>query len=200
MTSKIGMSWVALMLSGIAAVSAQVSPDSIAVAIETETGAIEIFVDSVHAPATAANCLRYVDAGLFEGGTFYRVVRADNQPDDSIRIAVIQGGMDRNRRDEAYEPIRLEGTNETGVKHLDGTISMARGGPHSARAEFFICVGDQPELDAGGRRNLDGFGFAAFGRVTNGMAVVRRINAMETEGQQLTVPVRIMRVSRINRP
>lgn len=200
MTSRTGLLSIASILGATLTASAQVSPNSVTVVIETGAGAIEIFVDSLNAPVTVGNFLRYVDAGLFEGGTFYRVVRADNQPDDSIRIAVIQGGMDSARQAEAFEPIRLEGTNETGIEHLDGTISMARAGPHTARAEFFICVGDQPELDAGGRRNPDGLGFAAFGRVTDGMEVVRRIHAVATEGQRLIVPVQIERVTRLHRP
>ena len=199
MTSRTGLFWFAFMLGATVPVSAQVSPNSVAVVIETGAGAIEIFVDSVRAPATAANFLRYVDAGLFEGGLFYRAVRADNQPNDSIRIAVIQGGMGRNPRAGAFESIQMEGTNATGLLHLDGTISMARTGPHTARGEFFICVGDQPDLDAGGLRHPDGFGFAAFGRVTDGMEVVRRINTMATENQELTVPVQITRMTRLNR-
>lgn len=165
--------------------------------METDAGMIEISIDSASAPATAANFLLYVDAGLFDGGTFYRSVRADNQPDDSIKIDVIQGGMDRTRRGQAFDPIRLEGTGETGLRHLDGTISMARAGPNTARSAFFICIGDQPELNAGGHRNLDGLGFAAFGRITSGMEVVRSIQAMPADGQWLDAPVVIRRAFRV---
>jgi peptidyl-prolyl cis-trans isomerase A (cyclophilin A) len=165
--------------------------------METEAGIIEVRIDSASAPITATNFLRYVDASLYEGGTFYRVVRANNQPDDSIKIEVIQGGMDPERQDRAFDAIRLEGTDSTGLRHLDGTISMARAGPHTARSSFFICIGDQPELDAGGRRNSDGFGFAAFGQVTSGMDVVRSIQAEPADGQLLVAPILIRSVSRV---
>lgn len=173
------------------------SAGTVDVVMETDAGMIEISIDSASAPATAANFLLYVDAGLFDGGTFYRSVRADNQPDDSIKIDVIQGGMDRTRRGQAFDPIRLEGTGETGLRHLDGTISMARAGPNTARSAFFICIGDQPELNAGGHRNLDGLGFAAFGRITSGMEVVRSIQAMPADGQWLDAPVVIRRAFRV---
>ncbi len=174
-------------------------PDSaIHVLIDTDAGHIEIALDSTAAPITVANFLRYVDAGLYDSGTFYRTVRPDNQPNDDVKIEVIQGGMNRSRRDEGFPPIPLEGTAETGIRHLDGTISMARSGPDTGRAEFFICVGDQPELDAGGARNADGFGFAAFGRVIHGMEVVREIQRREADdNQRLVDPVLIREMRRI---
>ena len=131
--------------------------------IDTEAGQIEIELDAARAPRTVANFLRYVDEQFFDGTSFYRTVTAGNQPDNLIKIAVIQGGADGTRA--AHDPIALERTSVTGLKHLDGTVSMARNGPDTATSEFFICVGDQPELDFGGRRNADGQGFAAFGRV-----------------------------------
>ena len=88
-----------------------------------------------------------------------------------------------------FEPIKLERTSDTGIKHLDGTISMARGGPDTASSEFFICVNPQPSLDFGGMRNADGQGFAAFGQVTMGMDVVRKIQNSKTDqptGEQYT--------------
>ncbi|MEK9500144.1 peptidylprolyl isomerase [Gaopeijia maritima] len=169
--------------------AAQVVPverdGEVLVVLETPLGRIDLAIDTVAAPVTGANFLRYVDAGLYGGGTFYRVVTPDNQPDDEVRIEVIQGGMNRALRDEAFAPILLESTSTTGLHHLDGTLSMARGDPDSARAEFFICIGDQPELDEGGARNADGRGFAAFGRVIGGMDIVRAIQAHPAEGQYL---------------
>lgn len=156
---------------------------TVAVRIETDMGTITAEVDTARAPLTARNFLRYVEMGMYSGGSFYRTVRADNQPDDSIKIGVIQAGIARNRRADQLPPIRLESTHETGILHLDGVLSMARAGPDSAQGEFFICVGPQPDLDHGGRRNPDGLGFAAFGRVTEGMAVVRRIQAKNANGQ-----------------
>jgi len=191
---------VIVLMSTVAQIQCTIgSGGTVDIVMETDAGMIEIRVDSVGAPTTATNFLRYVDSGLFDGGTFYRAVRADNQPVDSIKIAVIQGGMDPERRDQAFDPIRLEGTDVTGLRHLDGTISMARAGPHTARSAFFICIGDQPELDAGGRRNPDGFGFAAFGHVTGGMEVVKSIQTMPVDGQWLEVPVVIRRAVRRDR-
>lgn len=184
--------------------AAQVAPierdGEVLVVLETSLGRIDLAIDTVAAPVTGANFLRYVDAGLYGDGTFYRVVTPDNQPDDEVRIEVIQGGMNRARRDEAFAPILLESTATTGLRHLDGTLSMARGGPDSARAEFFICIGDQPELDEGGARNADGRGFAAFGRVISGMDIVRAIQAHPAEGQYLIDRVPIVAAVRGGAP
>lgn len=166
------------------------------VIIETEAGAIDVTLDDDQAPGTVANFLRYVDAGMYDGGRFHRVVRLDNQPNDSIRIEVIQGGVNLERMTENGAPIPLERTSETGLRHLDGTISMARFRPDSAVSDFFICIGDQPELDFGGMRNPDGQGFAAFGQVTDGMDVVRTIQAGTTDGQTLIFPARIIAIRR----
>ncbi|MDA1029052.1 MAG: peptidylprolyl isomerase [Bacteroidetes bacterium] len=168
----------------------------VVVDIETSLGSIEVEVDTVAAPVTSANFLRYVDGAMYEGGSFFRVVTMDNQPQDSIRIEVIQGGANPVKRESFFEPIPLERTSTTGLKHLDGVISMARGTPDSANHSFFICIGDQPSLDFGGMRNPDGQGFAAFGRVTSGMDVVRQIQQGAVEAQQLTDPILILKVSR----
>ena len=165
------------------------------VVIDTDAGEIEIELSAARAPATVANFLRYVDERFYDGTSFYRTVTSGNQPDNLIKIAVIQGGADGGRT--AHEPIALERTTTTGIKHLDGTISMARNGPDSATSEFFICVGDQPELDFGGRRNPDSQGFAAFGRVTKGLDVVARIHQGTADRQRLAPPVRIRAVRRV---
>jgi peptidyl-prolyl cis-trans isomerase A (cyclophilin A) len=165
------------------------------VLIRTTLGDIVVEVDSVRAPATSANFLRYVDAGAYRAGHFHRTVRQDNQPDNAVKIEVIQGGV--ARADAArYAPIALERTNATGLTHRDGTISMARGGPNSATSDFFVCIGEQPSLDFGGARNADGQGFAAFGQVISGMPVVRAIQARPSEGQRLTPVVQIVDVMR----
>jgi peptidyl-prolyl cis-trans isomerase A (cyclophilin A) len=167
------------------------------VVVETEKGNIEIALDAEHAPKTTANFLRYADAGLYDGGVFHRTVKPDNQPNNTIKIEVIQGGINPARAKEDGPPILLERTSQTGLKHLDGTISMARDAPDTATSDFFICIGDQPSLDYGGKRNPDGQGFAAFGRVTNGMAIVRLIQNSPAKGQTLTPPIRILRVYRV---
>lgn len=165
--------------------------------LRTDQGDLRLAIDTLRAPVTGRNFLRYVDAGLYGGGTFYRAVRDDNQPDDSVRIDVVQGGMDRARRRQAFDPIPLESTEATGIQHLDGTLSMARSGPDTATAEFFITVGPQPSLDAGGARNPDGFGFAAFGRVLTGMDVVRAMHGLPTDGQYLMTRVSIRFAERV---
>jgi peptidyl-prolyl cis-trans isomerase A (cyclophilin A) len=167
------------------------------VVIETEAGDIHVTLEDEKAPVTVANFLRYVDAGMYDGGRFHRVVRMDNQPNDTIRIEVIQGGVNLDRMTENGPPIPLERTSVTDLRHLDGTISMARFQPDTAVSDFFICIGDQPELDFGGKRNPDGQGFAAFGQVTQGMDAVRAIQSGETDGQTLIFPARINAIRRV---
>lgn len=185
----------------LAALGAFASPsgasDGPRVLIRTEAGDIVVEIDAARAPVTSANFLRYVDAGLYDGSIFHRTVTLANQPNDAVRIEVIQGGQ--LPRDKEFPPIAHETTAATGLKHLDGAISMARSKPGSAASSFFICVNDQPELDFGGRRNPDGQGFAAFGRVVEGMDVVKAIQALPAKGQQLSPPVKIISVRRIER-
>lgn len=165
------------------------------VVIQTELGDIEVEVDSIRAPVTAANFLRYVDLGFYRVGRFHRTVTPANQPQSKVKIAVIQAGLDSLRVRE-FPPIALERTSVTGLRHRDGTISMARDGPNTATSDFFICLGDQRELDFGGKRNPDGQGFAAFGRVVLGMDVVGKIHRAPADGQALTPPVRITNIVR----
>jgi len=165
------------------------------VLVKTEAGDIVIEVRADKAPATAANFLRYVDAGLYDGTAFFRTVTPGNQPKDKIRIEVIQGGQVDEARE--FPPIAHETTRRTGLSHADGAVSMARDKPGTAASSFFICIKDQPELDFGGRRNPDGQGFAVFGRVVSGWRVVRTIQRRPARGQQLEPPVRIISIRRI---
>jgi peptidyl-prolyl cis-trans isomerase A (cyclophilin A) len=169
---------------------------AVRVLIETEKGDIEVELDAAKAPATVANFLRYVDGKLYDGGRFHRTVTPDNQPDNKVKIEVIQAGINPDRAKDEFAPIKLERTRDTKLAHKDGTISMARDGPDSATSDFFICIGDQPELDFGGKRNPDGQGFAAFGKVVKGMDVVKKIQAAKADGQTLTPPVKIVKVTR----
>jgi len=184
--------------AAVAVALASAGPAGPRVTIKTEQGDIVIEVDPARAPVTAANFLRYVDAGFYDGSTFHRTVTPGNQPDNAVRIEVIQGGQ--LPEDREFPPIPHETTAVTGLRHLDGTISMARDKPGTAASSFFICVNDQPELDFGGRRNPDGQGFAAFGRVVSGMDVVRTIQRLPARGQQLAPPVRILTVRRTDGP
>jgi peptidyl-prolyl cis-trans isomerase A (cyclophilin A) len=161
------------------------------VILSTELGDIIIEADTINAPVTANNFLRYVDNKLFYNASFYRVVRMDNQPSDSIKIEVIQGGLGFEESPLSLPPIKHETTIETGILHRDATISMARDEPGSASSEFFICIGNQPELDYEGMRNPDGQGFAAFGKVIKGMNVVKKIQSQKDKGQMLINPVLI---------
>ena len=149
------------------------------VQIKTTVGKITVELYADKAPITVANFLKYVDEKRYDSCSFYRVVRMDNQQTSTVKIEVIQGGV---RADSAkmFPPIPQETTNKTGVLHLDGAISLARGAPESGGSEFFICINPQPELDFGGKRNPDGQGFAAFGKVVKGMKVVRKIQQGET--------------------
>jgi len=179
------------------AASGQQRPSSPHVVVQTELGDIEIEVDTAHAPGTAANFLKYVDARHYDGGTWHRTVKMDNQPDNQIKIEVIQAGVNPDRAKDGFPPIPLERTNKTGLLHKDGAVSMARGAADSATSGFFICINDQPSLDFGGMRNPDGQGFAAFGRVVRGMDVVRRIQqSPNTDAQKLTPPIKILAVIR----
>lgn len=157
----------------------------IMVEIQTELGRIEVEIYSDQAPVTASNFLALVDQHVYTNALFYRVVRMDNQPQNSVKIEVVQGGLLHDDLVNIYSPIDHETTEATGIKHTDGVISMARNEPGTASTEFFICIGDQPSLDFGGKRNPDGQGFAAFGKVTRGMEVVRAIQALPDKGQYL---------------
>jgi peptidyl-prolyl cis-trans isomerase A (cyclophilin A) len=195
-----------LILSGVAALAtlhAQAKP--VRVLVQTELGDIVLEVDQQRAPATAANFLRYVDAGHYNGGTWHRTVKMDNQPESPVKIEVIQAGVSAEFAKSGFPPIALERTSVTGLAHKDGVISMARGAPDSATSGWFICINDQPSLDFGGARNPDGQGFAAFGRVIKGMDVVRKIQnapssanrTTNTEAQRLTPPIKIIKVARL---
>ena len=167
------------------------------VLIKTELGDITIEIYEKEASITAANFLKYVDEGLYKDGCFYRVVTMDNQPNNDIKIEVIQGGLSRETRGNMLPSIEHETTDKTGILHKDGVISMARSKPGTASSEFFICVGDQPELDFGGKRNPDGQGFSAFGIAIAGMDVIKKIHRQPTDGQMLNPQIKILDIVRV---
>jgi peptidyl-prolyl cis-trans isomerase A (cyclophilin A) len=198
---------VALVLSSVVTATALVSTQSkaVRVLVQTELGDIVIEVDPVKAPITTANFLKYVDGGHYDGGIFHRTVKLDNQPESTVKIEVIQAGVNPDRAKDGFAAIPLERTNGTGILHKDGVVSMARGAPDSATSGWFVCINDQPSLDFGGNRNPDGQGFAAFGRVVTGMEVVRKIQAApsstnrttNTEAQRLTPAIKILKAARL---
>lgn len=180
----------------------QIGPGEVLVRLETPHGNILLAIDVPHAPVTAANFLRYIDGGFYDGGRFHRATRTENYtpaPPNRPMMEIIQGGINPERRGEGFEPIPLERTTVTGLKHVVGVVSMARGaGADTARSDFFILLDDQPSLDFGGLRFDDGQGGAAFGRVVSGLDVVRKIQQEPVQGQNLTPPVAIVKASRIS--
>ena len=157
--------------------------------IHTDLGNITVEVYTEKAPITASNFLNLVKRGVYSKSLCYRVVRMDNQPQNKVKIEVIQGGLYNMDQVNMYPPIPHETTETTGIRHTNGVISMARLEPGTASTEFFICVGDQPSLDFGGARNPDGQGFAAFGKVIKGIDVVRNIQFRPDSIQMLLEPV-----------
>jgi peptidyl-prolyl cis-trans isomerase A (cyclophilin A) len=189
-----GLRFLLLWVLGVFLLSPGCGSRNPQVIIETGMGDIRVEIFEDDCPITAANFLRYVEDDRFRGATFYRTVTMDNQPDNDIKIEVIQGGLGEDSLGLGLPPIEHETTAKTGVLHEDGTISMARLEPGTASSEFFICIGDQPELDFGGKRNPDGQGFAAFGKVVGGMEVVRKIQRQPADRQWLEPVVRIVAV------
>jgi peptidyl-prolyl cis-trans isomerase A (cyclophilin A) len=157
--------------------------DAVPIRITTAQGSIDVVLDKAHAPKTTANFLRYVDAGFYNGGTFFRAVPG----------FVIQGG--NKARERPSDPkIALEDPIKTGLRNVDGAISMARtSDPNSATSEFFICDGDQSSLDG----SMSAPGYAAFGHVTKGMDTVRKIVNLPADNQMLTKPVTITKIVRV---
>ncbi|AEG51563.1 peptidyl-prolyl cis-trans isomerase cyclophilin type [Sphingobium chlorophenolicum L-1] len=171
------------------------------VRLVTDLGAISIAVDRRHAPGSAQAFLDHVESGAFmRHGSFYRTVRKNDNDRGKPEIDVIQGGwLDAPASIPAIEH---ESTRQTGLTHRDGAVSLARWALNSANGTaFFIAIGDQPALDAGGGRDGgDGQGFAVFGYVVKGMDVVKRIHALPTsstsanpymKGQMIDRPVLI---------
>ena len=178
---------------------------------ETKLGPIVAELFDRQAPRTVAHLLAYVDEGYYDGASFYRTVRPGNQSPDQAQIAVLEAGFSNDYYDrmlrggffsgEPYDMrlgpqgsrpcISVETTAENGLRHRDGVLSFGRCSAESVDDSFFICLGDQPELDYGGRRHPDGLGFSACGQVVSGMELVRAIHAQAATGQRLDQPVRI---------
>jgi peptidyl-prolyl cis-trans isomerase A (cyclophilin A) len=168
------------------------------VIIVTELGEITLELYPEQAPVTVKNFLQYIEENRFCDATFYRVVTRENQPGKEWKIEVIQGGLFEDEHPDMLPPIIHETTNQTGILHQDGVISMARNEPGTATSEFFICIGDQTSLDFGGKRNPDGQGFAAFGKVIKGMDVVKKIQQLPSTDQYLDKRVKILEVKVLN--
>jgi peptidyl-prolyl cis-trans isomerase A (cyclophilin A) len=182
---------------------AQTAPAPVAnprVAIETSAGRFVVEVEATRAPITARNFLRYVDAKRLDGITFYRTVKVQE------RFGFVQFGV-QNAPARLLPPIRHEPTSQTGVRHLDGTLSMPRLAPGTARGEFTIMLGDQPSFDADPAKPGDNLGYAAFGRVVEGMDVILKIFDAPTsptktlqgsfKGEVPEAPVKVLTARRV---
>ena len=180
------------------------SLDTVHVRIETAAGNITLALDAKHAPKTVLNFMQYVDDQRFDGTNFYRASRRNGAPGQGF----IQGGIGTDARRMAASVLPLEATNVTGIHHVDGTVSMAHGDdPDSATGNFSILLGPSPSLDArpGEGVRPGSRGFAAFGHVTKGMDVAKRILAQPSgggagamRGQMILKPVPIVRVVRLD--
>jgi peptidyl-prolyl cis-trans isomerase A (cyclophilin A) len=201
---------IALLLTAIFAAPgfAQVTPgdltgppvatsDLVPVAIDTSLGRIVVALDRLHAPITAGNFLHYVDTHRLDGETFYRALRTGDG-------GLIQGGVRSDTR-KLFPPIAHESTAKTGLHNVAGSIVMARLQPGTAQGDFFILAGDTPAYDAGAPDG-DADGFAVFGRVVEGMDVVKKILAAPTsptegegvmKGQMLDPRITIIKAERV---
>ena len=186
-----------LLLSGAPAIAAPPAAGLVRVLLTTGVGPIVIAVDVRRAPITAKNFLAYVDQRRFDGTSFYRAARGKAHPDQGL----VQGGID-HVMPKALAPIAHEPTSRTGLRHVDGTISMARNAPGTAMGDFFVTVGPAPTLDAA----PDYPGYAAFGHVVSGMPLIRRMLAAptfpggwsyDTIGQSIVRPVPIVTARRV---
>jgi peptidyl-prolyl cis-trans isomerase A (cyclophilin A) len=161
--------------------------------IQTPLGQIDLQLALEDAPVTAGYFQELIQAGALDGSSFFRIVGEDNASMRSDNpIVVVQGGL-TEKDPQPIAPVRHEPTSETGLKHKKWTLSAARFGPGETYASFFICMRDEPSLDAGGARHPDGLGFAAFGQVTGGFDVVSAIFERREKTEYLKRPITISR-------
>ena len=181
---------------------AQAPAAPVRVKLETGDGPIVLELYPDKAPITAGNFLRYVDGKRFDGATFYRASKVPNAPE----FGLIQGGV-QNDPARVLKPIAHEPTTKTGLSHTDGAISMGRTNPGTATSDFFIVLGDMTYMDAAPKQPGDNLGFAAFGKVVEGMETARKILAEPTsqtagvgvmKGEMLAKPVKIISARRVN--
>lgn len=193
------------VLTGLAAASAAPAfaqtaptPGVVRLTMTTSEGPLVLELEAAKAPLTVANFLKYVDAGRYNGGEIYRGMAVSQNP----LMGLVQGGA---RPGKPIPPVPHEPTTQTGLKHIDGTVSLARYAPGTGTSDFFICVGDAGYLDANPAAAGDNAGFAAFGRVTEGMDIVKRILVMPKSqkadnpamvGQMLETYIKILTVKR----
>ena len=163
--------------------------------IDTEYGDIEVELYPGKAPKTVAAFLSYINSGIYDNSSFYRVLKNDNVPEE-YNTGLIQGGINKTNYSKQSElkGIEHESPKITGLSHVSGTISLARTKPGTASSEFFICIGDQKQFDSSASSSYDGFGYAAFGKVIKGMSVVSKIQNKKSNGDMFNVPIKINRI------
>jgi peptidyl-prolyl cis-trans isomerase A (cyclophilin A) len=180
------------------ATAAHAQAPNLRVIITTSAGTITLELNADKAPITTANFLKYVDRKLYDGAAFYRASKPPGQAANDY--GTVQGGLQNDPR-KVLPPIAHESTAKTGLRHTDGTISMGRHAPGTAQADWFICIGDMSYLDA----TATDPGFAAFGKVVDGMPVAQAILGMPTDpnagvgamkGEMLVKPLRITSIRR----
>lgn len=168
--------------------------------IDTQMGSFEVELYTDKAPITVAAFIKHVEQHIYDNGSFYRVLSEENQPMGAAEATLIQGGIWKKVKNNAWQlsTIAHEPTSKTGLLHKNGTISMAREAPGTASTEFFICIDDQPGFDEGGMNNADGKGYAAFGKVIKGMDVVRKIYKQPETNQRFTptIPIHQIRIKK----
>ena len=166
--------------------------------IQTNKGDIEIELYLLQAPKTVSAFLSYIDSGYYHNSSFYRVLNIENQPSNAPKTELIQGGIwkTNNRKAAGVPGIPHEATQQTKILHTDGTISLARLAPGTASTEFFICIGKQAGLDYGGENIADRQGYAAFGKVVNGMDIVHKIYRQNETDQYFDPPVIFFNIKR----
>ena len=167
--------------------------------IETNFGDIIVELYPEKAPKTVAAFLSYVDSGYYKKGSFYRVLKEEDQPSNAFKSQLIQGGIwqSQYKKQSSLPGIPHETTKQTGILHKNGAISLARTVPGTANTEFFICIGDQPAYDYGGAANPDGQGFAAFGLVIKGLDVVKQIHKQPDNETNFTPPLEIINIVKL---
>ncbi len=166
--------------------------------IETQLGDIEVELFLDKAPKTVSAFLSYIDSGFYNNTSFYRVLKTEELPTAS-NTGIIQGGMWQTNpaKKITIGGIAHETTKQTGLTHESGIISLARLTPGTANTEFFICIGDQSPLDAGRRGTQDGQGYAAFGKVFEGMSIVRKIQGQKSHGDRFDEKIEIRKITRL---
>ncbi|MFT3680416.1 MAG: peptidylprolyl isomerase [Ferruginibacter sp.] len=166
------------------------------IVIATTMGDVEAELYPDKAPKTVAAFLSYIDKGYFKNAAFYRVIMQEGLTPAQNR-GIIQGGVWETQSQLANLPgIEHETTQQTKLSHTSGTLSLARTKPGTASTEFFICIGDQTQYDYGNEGVSDMQGYAAFGKVTSGMDVVKQIQQQPANGESFIKRIEIKNIER----